>query len=52
MPDKEQKKFKVDAYLDWFEFEVFDVTKQLEDFQRPDKDDFRTKGSASRGEKL
>ena len=37
MPDKEQKKFKVDAYLDWFEFEIFEATKQLGDFQRSDK---------------
>jgi|GEM_PF-6559620 len=34
---KEQKKFKVDAYLDWFEFELFDATKQLGDFQHPVK---------------
>jgi hypothetical protein len=32
---KEQKKFKVAAYLDRFEFELFDVTQQLGDFQRP-----------------
>ena len=31
---KEQKKFKVDAYLDRFEFEVFEATQQLGDFQR------------------
>jgi|GEM_PF-4849758 len=31
---KEHTKFKVDAYLDWFEFEVFEATQQLENFQR------------------
>ena len=31
---KEQKKFKVDAYLDRFEFELFEATQQLGDFQR------------------
>jgi hypothetical protein len=34
VPDKEQKKFKVTAYLDWFEFEFFEATQQLGDFQR------------------
>ena len=34
---KEQKKFKVAAYLDRCEFEIFDATQQLGDFQKPDK---------------
>ena len=38
---KEQKKFKVDAYLDRFEFEVFEATKQLGDFQRSVKQSLR-----------
>jgi hypothetical protein len=36
VPDKEQKKYKVDAYLDRREFELFEATQQLGDFQRPD----------------
>ena|GEM_PF-3715691 len=32
---KEQKKFKVDVYLDRFEFELYEATQQLGDFQLP-----------------